>query len=491
MFGYSVDEAMGQPVTMLMPERFREAHTAGIARFNATGQTSVIGRTVELVGLRKDGAEFPIELTISTGEVRGNRFFTSIVRDVTERKATDEALRQSEERMRLQVQNVRDYAIFMLDTEGNVATWNEGAERIKGYKADEIIGQHFSRFYTSEDIAAGKPELELTVATETGCFEDEGWRLRKDGSRFWANVVVTALRDENGTLRGFGKVTRDITERRNAESRIEELNHDLASRNAELIASNKELEAFTYSIAHDLRAPLRHIHGFAKILAEDYGAAMDAEPREYLADILQDTKRMGHLIDDLLNLARLSRQEAHFEVAGLRTIVDDVLRDIQPDTKERQIDWRIGDLPYVTCDASLMKQVYANLISNAVKYTRPRKPALIEIGAEQQGGETVMFVRDNGVGFNMKYADKLFGVFQRLHRSEDFEGTGVGLATIQRIIHKHAGRIWAEAELDKGAAFYFTLGTSESSDVPPATDKQADALDESSEPVLTGTRGEL
>ena len=187
------------------------------------------------------------------------------------------------------------------------------------------------------------------------------------------------------------------------------------------------------------------------------------------ADFLEGTGRMGQLVDDLLNLGRVGRKELSLQVAGLHSIVDDVIASLKSDVGDRHVEWKIGDLPYVECDTSLMQQVFHNLLSNAVKFTRPRAHAVIEIGQERQNGRPAVYVRDNGVGFSMKYADKLFGVFQRLHRSEDFEGTGVGLATVQRIVQKHGGRIWAEGELDGGATFYFTLGTAEADQAAPTT----------------------
>jgi PAS domain S-box-containing protein len=228
--------------------------------------------------------------------------------------------------------------------------------------------------------------------------------------------------------------------------------------NAELAASVKELEAFTYSVSHDLRAPLRHISGFSKILTEEYGANLPLDAQHHLQRVQEGTRRMGVLVDDLLNLARVGRRELTLQVAGLKSIVEEVIAELAPECAGREIEWQIGDLSFVECDPGLIKQVFHNLLSNAVKFTRPRSNAVIEIGLKKENETSVVYVRDNGVGFSMKYADKLFGVFQRLHRAEDFEGTGVGLATVQRIVQKHGGRIWADAGLDKGATFYFTLG---------------------------------
>ncbi len=376
-----------------------------------------------------------------------------------------EQVRAREEVFHMLVGQVKDYAIFMLDPEGRVMSWNEGAERIKGYGAEEVIGRHFSCFYTPEDIARHHPLEGLETATKEGRFEDAGWRVRKDGSRFWANVVITALKDETGKLRGFSKVTRDITARKKAEEELQALNRELQQTTVDLTAANKELEAFTYSVSHDLRAPLRHLDGFSKLLVDDHRAGLSPDAQEYVATIRDSAIHMGMLIDDLLNLARVGRKQLDMQVAGLNSLVEEVKRDLNHANPDRDIEWKVETLPFVECDPALMKQVFVNLLANAVKFTRPRNPAVIEVGVTSQDGARAVFVRDNGVGFSMKYANKLFGVFQRLHRSEDFEGTGVGLATVQRIIHKHRGRVWAEAALDKGATFYFTVG---SGDDPPA-----------------------
>jgi signal transduction histidine kinase len=256
----------------------------------------------------------------------------------------------------------------------------------------------------------------------------------------------------------FFFLTHAVRKRRLAEELTIASHTSLKARTLELEAINQELETFTYSVSHDLRAPLRHIHGFSKILLEDFGPKMEPDAQKFLQRIQEATQQMGRLVDDLLNLSRLGRQDINVQITGLGTLVKEAIEDLHSEIGERKIDWKLGELPFVECDPGLMKQVFANLLSNALKYTRPKGRAIIEVGQATTGGRVEIFVRDNGVGFNMKYADKLFGVFQRLHRQEDFEGTGVGLATVLRIINKHGGQIRAEAELDKGAAFYFTLG---------------------------------
>ncbi|HEV2713745.1 MAG TPA: ATP-binding protein [Terriglobales bacterium] len=286
----------------------------------------------------------------------------------------------------------------------------------------------------------------LNILTD---FSDEKLRL-SDTQGALLNVLEDAG-DEKVRLEEIQKAVLNVLED------FETLNRELEARTMELTTANKELEAFSYSVSHDLRAPLRHISGFSKILTEEYGSTLPPEAQLHLQRIQEGARRMGTLVDDLLNLARLGRREISLRITGLSSVVGEVIADLKSECEGRQVEWRIADLPFVLCDPTLMKQVFQNLLSNAVKFTRPRPQAIIEIGQREENGSPVVFVRDNGVGFSMKYSDKLFGVFQRLHRLEDFDGTGVGLATVQRIIQRHGGRIWAEAEVDKGATFYFTL----------------------------------
>ena len=701
----------------------------------------------EIKNRAKDGAIYWVDTTIvPTLSSEGKpRQYVAIRADITERKRAEEELHESQERFRLLLDGVKDYAIYMLDPEGHVISWNAGAARIKGYRNEEILGKHFSCFYIPEDRKTGKPSRELQESLSEGRFEEQAQRVRKDGSAFWANVVITPMYDDTGKLRGFSKVARDITERKRAEDALreslatsetalkeladqkfaldqhaivavtdvqgtityvndkfctisqyseneligqnhrilnsghhpkeffqqmyhsvangkvwhgeiknrakdgsiywvdttivptlsvegkprqyiairaditerkraadalaeqtkelsrsqqaleaqsfmlqsvldnmaeglvaadehgkfliwnraaerivgygpadistsewsehygsylpdgvtlfptqqlplvraihgeastaemflrspkvtqgvwieasgsplrakdgtvhggvvafrditkrkadelqiqqlnDELEHRVAERTAQLETANKELEAFSYSVSHDLRAPLRHIGGFSKMLAEEFGAALDPEAQRYVERIQAGTQKMGLLVDELLNLARVGRHALNRQPIRLNAIISEVIAMLQPDREGRQVEWVIAELPLVECDPVLVKQIFQNLLANALKFTRSRAPAIIEIShketADDQG--PVFMIRDNGIGFNMKYVDKLFGVFQRLHSTEDFEGTGIGLVTVQRIVHKHGGRVWAEGEVDKGAAFCFTLG---------------------------------
>jgi signal transduction histidine kinase len=243
-----------------------------------------------------------------------------------------------------------------------------------------------------------------------------------------------------------------------ARDELNVLNQELAKRSAALESSNRELEAFAYSISHDLRAPLRHMAGFAELLRKNAEASLNEKSRRYLGMILEAASRMGTLIDDLLGFSRLSRAEAHFATVSLDQVVQEAMAEVRQDVNERRIAWRIDSLPQWYGDRSMLRLAMVNLISNAVKFTRTRQEAEIEIGCkERQDDRIVLFVRDNGVGFDMKYSDKLFGVFQRLHPQETFEGTGIGLATVQRIVHRHGGQVWAESKIEAGATFYFSL----------------------------------
>ncbi|MBA3821183.1 MAG: PAS domain S-box protein [Deltaproteobacteria bacterium] len=378
------------------------------------------------------------------------------------------ALVRGEERFRLLIESVREYAIFMLDRTGHVESWNLGAQRLKGYSAADIIGRHFSVFYPPEDVASGKPARELEIATATGQYEEEGWRIRKDGSRLWANVVITALRDETGDVVGFGKVTRDMTERRahqellrdaatELERRVHERTAQLEHATLKLEATNAELEAFGYSVSHDLRAPLRALDGFSKrVLASAADRLTDSERGE-LQRVRAAAQRMAQLIDDLLNLSRLTRTSFEPKPIELGSIAREVCDELRRGDPGRDVEVVIDDAMQASADPRMLRIVLENLIGNAWKFSRGRPRARIEVGCTRSEGRTVYHVRDDGVGFDPKYAGKLFFPFQRLHSAREFEGTGIGLATVQRIVRGHGGEIWATSAPGSGATFSFTL----------------------------------
>jgi PAS domain S-box-containing protein len=512
----------------------------------------------------------------------------------------DQELQRNGELFRMLINGVRDYAIYMLDLEGRIASWNAGATRLEGFTEQEAIGQTMDIVLPPEDVAAGKSRHMLESAKRDGRFEEEAWRVRKDGTRYWANDVLTPIRNAAGMVQGFVTVSHDITERKQHEEavrkieertrsiletaidaivvidsegivhewnpaaerifghtrahalgkqlaeliippylrdrhrtglaryfvdgqgpmlnqrietlalrsdgtefpvevaitqtsangspmftgyisditerkraadEIRELNSELEQRvqkrTAQLESANRELEAFSYSVSHDLRAPLRHINGFVEILQSSAGPALNEENRRYLDTIAESARQMGRLIDDLLAFSRMGRTELRFVPVKLSHVVAESMRELQHEQEGRTVRWEIGELPEVQGDPAMLRQVFINLLSNALKYSRTRPMARIEVQSTETADEFIVSVRDNGVGFDNTYANKLFGVFQRLHPAQDFEGTGIGLAIVRRVIARHGGRTWAEGAVDRGATFHVSLPKQPASGAAP------------------------
>ncbi len=351
-------------------------------------------------------------------------------------------------------------AVVSVDHEQRIILFNQGAERIFQYAAAEVLGQSLDILLPSFAHAEHRSHVQrfdrsLVQARKMGERNTIRGR-RKDGSEFPAEASISRI-----SIRGriiFTAILRDVTQAREAEMAITELNHDLSKRATQLENANRELEAFSYSVSHDLRAPLRTISGFSRVLMEDYASTLDEEGRDYLQRIDGASQRMAHLIDDLLDLARLSRSEVSRAEVNLSALAQAVIDELAAGQPERQVTVDIAPDLMVQADPRLVRTILENLLGNAWKYTSRRDHAHITFGAAgETGNERVFFVRDDGAGFDMAYADKLFGAFQRLHGIKEFDGSGVGLATVQRIVHKHGGRIWAEAVVDQGAIFHFTL----------------------------------
>jgi PAS domain S-box-containing protein len=380
---------------------------------------------------------------------------------LTQIQMRDVALSEKEERLRLALEGSQT-ATWDLNLQTGQVSWDAYNYRLYGLKPGAFDGtfKQFIALIHPQDreqvsrvfLAAVETKKEFVLEYRVVLSEGNIRHMSSRGKPF---------SNEQGVTTRLTGVTLDITESKQAEEKIRSMNADLEirvqNRTAELTAANHELEAFTYSVAHDLRAPLRHVDGFAQMLQDELGPNASSETTQMVRRIRTAILNMGRLVDDLLNLARVGRQELNRNQTDLHAMARQVIGELHGDAKGRDVEWRVGSLPAVLCDPGLIHQVFSNLLSNALKYTQGRCPAIIEVGSMSEDGEEVIFIRDNGVGFNMKYASKLFGVFQRLHRPEEFEGTGVGLATVDRIVRKHGGRIWAEAEPEKGAAFYFTL----------------------------------
>ena len=359
-----------------------------------------------------------------------------------------------------------DDAIIGKTLDGVITSWNPAAERLYGYAAGEVIGQAISILIPPEQPDE-LPQILAQIRAGKRIAHYETVRVRKDGVRLDVSLSISPVRDGSGRIVGAATIARDIGERKRAEAERAELTRQLARYTAELEAANRELEAFSYAVSHDLRAPLRSIDGFSQALLEDYGDRLDAPGQDYLRRVRAATQRMGELIDDLLELARVTRAELRREPVDLSELARGIVERLREAEPGRQVEFVIAGALAAEGDPRLLRIVLENLLGNAWKFTSGRPNARIEFGSADRDGERVYFVRDNGVGFDMAYAQRLFGAFQRLHTSAEYPGTGVGLATVQRIIHRHGGRIWAEAQPEAGATFSFALE-------PPGTDRAAD-----------------
>src|SRR5258708_5711517 len=424
-----------------------------------------MGAMGPLFGLRADGEEFPIEASISQIESDGQKVYTVILRDVTERKHAEESLREQA--------RILDLApVLIRDLNGRILFWNTGSEQMYGWKAEEALEKTTHALLKTEYPRA-EEEIKARVLAH-GHWEGEFVHIRKDGERIVVASHWVLHRDEHDKPKAILEVNNDITERKEAEKEIRRLNEELeqrvADRTAQLQAVNKELEAFSYSVSHDLRAPLRHIDGFSQALLEDYKDKLDDAGKGYLREVRSASQEMAQLIDDVLQLARVTRSEMRREVVNLSELARAITAELKKREPKRKVIVNLTEELATRGDKRLLKIVLNNLLGNAWKFTAKRAGAEITFGGEQKNGENTYFIRDNGAGFDMAYVGKLFGAFQRLHTAGEFEGTGIGLATVQRIVYRHGGRVCAEGAVNKGATFYFTLPNSKEIGDEPQSD---------------------
>jgi PAS domain S-box-containing protein len=386
------------------------------------------------------------------------------------RRRVEMDLRQARDRLQIEVAertqqasllNLTHDTIFVRDMNDIITYWNRGAQELYGWTPEEAIGKR-SHDLLQTVFPAPIEEINRELFA-TDRWEGELTHTKRDGTQLIVSSRWALRRDHRSQPAAVLETNNDITERKHRELEVSGLNDKLGERTAELESINKELEAFAYSISHDLRAPLRHMSGYTQLLKKNTVGALNEKSQRYVAMILESSQKMGNLIDDLLAFSRIGRAETHKTMVSLDQLVQEAIAEAGQDVPERKIVWKIAAaLPSCIGDRSMLRLALVNLISNAVKFTRTRDQAEIEIGcAEQTPNQIVLFVKDNGVGFDMKYVNKLFGVFQRLHPTEAFEGTGIGLATVQRIVHRHGGRIWANGAVGDGATFYFSLPRSQ------------------------------
>jgi PAS domain S-box-containing protein len=442
LFGFSQDDALGRSIfETVVPGEHAAAEREWLALAVNEGSA-----TYEAVRQRRDGLQIWVDVDLKVDRDPNS----DVVLVLSERDITRTVYQRNAQALQARFRGVLEAApdaFVLVDTSGRVALVNSETERLFGYPRDELLGELVEllvpqRFHTGH--ARHRMNYFADPQTRPMGIGLELSGRRKDGSEFPVEISLSPLSIDDARL--AIAAIRDVTARKRTEEALR--------------LANSELESFTYSVSHDLRAPIRQIDGFSRILSEKLGPTDDPQIAHCLQRIQDGTRHMGRLVDDLLNLAHIGRQPLRPRAVPLDEIVREVIEDLQHDLGERSIEWRLHPLPTADCDHGLMKVVFTNLLTNAIKYTRPRSQAVIEVGQTARNGAGGVYVKDNGVGFDMQYADKLFGVFQRLHRPEEFEGTGVGLATVQRIVHKHGGEIWADAVPDGGATFSFTLGRS-------------------------------
>ncbi|HUP88239.1 MAG TPA: PAS domain-containing sensor histidine kinase [Longimicrobiales bacterium] len=455
--GYKAHEIIGKHFSVFYPP---EAVASGHPEYELVIAESEGRYEEEGWRIRKDGTRFWANVVISalrdeTGELIG---FAKVTRDLTERRRAAEALRQSEQRFRLIVQNVQDYGIFMLDPTGRIVSWNEGAQRIKGYTAEEIIGQHFSVFYPEEDNARGKPAWELEVAADVGRFEDEGWRVRKDGTLFWANVIITALRDEAGVLVGYGKVTRDLTDRRAAEVRaIAD-----ARRVAEAEAANRAKAEFLTAMSHELRTPLNAIGGYTDLLLLGVHGSLNDDQVGSLERIRASQNHLLGLITDLLNFSKIEAGKLTYDIKtiSIAEVAANVRPMIEPQaaSKNIEIEWQPAD-PEVkaTADQARVEQILLNLLTNAVKFTL--SGGRITVNHFVGDGHISLEVKDTGVGIPADKIEQIFEPFVQVGRTltTNAEGAGLGLAISRDLARAMHGDLAARSDMHHGSTFTLTL----------------------------------
>ena len=489
MFGYTREQLIGSKVDLLLPEANRGAHRGHREHFQRSGASRPMGKGMGVLhARRKDGSLFPVEVGLSPVNIEGRVHVTAMIRDVTDRKAAEQLLRRNEDTMRLLVDGVKDYAILMLDPAGHITTWNAGAERIKGYTAEEIIGKHFSLFYPPEDVAAGRPIRELEIATREGRFEEEGWRVRKDGTRFLANAVVTALLDDAGRLLGFGKVMRDVTEKRAAEEHLLQMAIELERSNALDQFRQKEMvikENFLSHVSHELRSPLTSIYSFSTLILDGLAGEVTPQQQEYLQIIMRNVDQLLSMIEDLLEdtLVREARLKVHPQSASVAEAIEYAVDTLRGTSEHKGVALSFSsspDLPPAYADPMRLRQILTILLDNATKFT-PQGGAVAARASVSEvfPGFLLVEVSDTGRGIDPEATEL---IFERLYQATDpgeagRRGLGLGLHIARGLVLRQRGTIWVSSELGNGSRFSFTLPIFSGQTDLPSPDAPADPMD--------------
>jgi len=461
-FGYRREELLGQQIELLVPLRFHDRHAGYRRDFTAMPAVRAMGAGRDLYGLRKDGTEFPVEIGLNPIDSEQGQLVLGTIVDITERKRAEEALRKNQEQLAGVIGSAMD-AIITVDSGQRILLFNVAAENMFKCPAGQALGQTLDRFMPERYRQGHSRHIQdfgMTKITKRSMGALGAiFGLRTDGEEFPIEASISQL--ESGEQKLYTVILRDISDRRRAEEEVRRLNDELeqrvVERTTQLQAANKELEAFSYSVSHDLRAPLRGIDGFSQALLEDYSDKLDDVGKGYLKEVRSASQEMAQLIDDVLQLARVTRTEMRSETVDLSGIAEAIVAQLRRRDPERNVEAEIEPGLITAGDKRLLEILLTNLLENAWKFTARRALAKIKFGREKRDGYACCVVRDNGAGFDMAYADKLFRAFQRLHTPTEFEGTGIGLATVQRIVQRHGGSAWAEGVVGKGASVFFTL----------------------------------